>query len=205
MNDKVETKKKKAIYKKWWFWVIIVFILVAVMANGSGNDEPNTATTDGGAAAPKNENTPAAEEQKEAENPPLATLNQEVSAGAFAFTANKVEFTKSVGNEYVNKKTENQYLVVKMTVKNNDNEARMLDDSMFMVKDANGIEYKPDSEAAIYANEESSFFLEEINPNLTKTGYVVFELPEGITGLTLHCDSGLGWSGGESVAIDLGV
>ena len=54
----------------------------------------------------------------------------------------------------------------------------MADSNMFKIKTADGTEYSADPELDMYVNEGGiGFFLEDINPNLSKTGKVVFELP----------------------------
>ena len=60
-------------------------------------------------------------------------------------------------------------------------------------------EYSADTELDLYANEDGmGFFLETINPNIEKTGNIVFELPKQVKNPKLEVSSGFGWAGGQS-------
>lgn len=94
---------------------------------------------------------------------------------------------------------------MKIKVTNNDKEARTVDTNLFKLFDAQGKEYSAMAEADLYVNSDSHFFLEKVNPGMSRSGYIVFEIPKNINGLKLQCSSGLGFSGGQDVLIDLGV
>lgn len=186
-------KIKKPIYKRWWFWVVAVFIIVAV-AGGGDNTDNNSST----AVAPVNE-------QKQ-EQPVTFKVNQEAKVGNLSYVASDIKTATVIGsNPYLQKKTEEQFLLVKIKVTNNDKEARTIDTNLFKLFDTQGKEYSAMGEADLYVNNDSHFFLEQVNPGMSRSGFIVFEIPKGMQGLTLQCSSGLGFSGGENVRIDLGV
>ncbi|WLD94415.1 DUF4352 domain-containing protein [Alkalihalobacillus sp. AL-G] len=93
-------------------------------------------------------------------------------------------------------------MIIDLKVTNNDKEARFIDTEMFRLVTADGTEYSADSEADMYVNEDIGFFLQEVNPKMSKSGKVVFEVPaEG--DFQLQVSSGFGWSGGEYQVINL--
>ncbi|MEV2815880.1 DUF4352 domain-containing protein, partial [Paenibacillus larvae] len=117
-----------------------------------------------------------------------------------------IKENKTIGeNEFLQKKTENQFLIVDVSVKNLDKDSRTVDTSMFKIIDDKGSEYSPLSDGDLYVNSsENKMFLSEINPNIAKKGNVVFEIPADISGLKLQVASGIGFKAGESATIDLG-
>jgi hypothetical protein len=191
---------KKPIYKIWWFWVLIVVGIMMISAISGGEESTNNPSS---SVEPQ-------ETQKEdvSSNTSEQTyqLNEEAVATKLSFIVSEVKKDTKIGtNEYLQKMTENEYVIIKLSVTNNDVEARTIDDSMFKLKDSNGKEYTTMSGADLYVNEDVSFFLTRVNPGLKLTGYIVFETPKDLTGLILECDSGMLFKAGETVKIDLGM
>lgn len=80
--------------------------------------------------------------------------------------------------------TENQYITIKITISNPTNEPIHIDSDNFALFDSNGNKYDPNSDLNIWEN-DNSFSFETINPGLSKSGAVIFEVPTGISELTL--------------------
>jgi hypothetical protein len=99
--------------------------------------------------------------------------------------------------------TTGKFVIVQVTVLNNDKESRMVDGSMFKLVGSDGTEFSAYSEADMYINSDLGFFLEQVNPKMTRTGKIAFEVPADASGLQLEVSSGLGWSGGEYEVINL--
>lgn len=201
-------KVKKPFYKKWWVWLLALFILF-VYAN-SGEDEPSTEQTTKTTSAEsakkeeKAEATEAKAEKKEEkktakkEEKKQFTIGQEVKVGKLSYVVKGVNETKKISNILGDKTTDGKFAIIELTIKNYDKKARMADTSMFKVKTADGTEYSADAELDMYVNDEGiGFFLEDINPNISKTGKVVFELPADAKKYNLEVSSGAGWSGGK--------
>lgn len=194
------SETKKPFWKKWWVWVIGVILLIGI-AGASGGDESTKPTATTPQSAEQNQESAKTEEAK----PTTYKLNQEVKVGNLSYVASEIKKTTSIGNEFLNKKTEEQFVLVKVKVKNNDKEARTVDTNLFKVKDNQGREFAADAEADMYVNSNANFFLEQVNPGTSRSGYVVFEIPKDAKGLTMEVSSGLGWSGGDFAAINLGM
>ncbi|PEM08488.1 DUF4352 domain-containing protein [Bacillus wiedmannii] len=194
--------------KKFLKWFVIIFIGLVVVGSLLPDEEKADKKED---AAPKATETATKEEKpkeekkaepKKEEKKEFA-VGDDVTAGKFTYKVNSTESKKELKNILGNKTTDGQFLVVNLTVTNKDKKARIADGNMFKLKDASGAEYSTAAELDMYVNEDVGFFLKEINPNMNKTGNVVFEVPADAQGLTLEVSSGFGWSGGKSAAIKL--
>lgn len=100
----------------------------------------------------------------------------------------------TVGN-FIQHKAKGMYWLIRVGVENKDKESRTIDASMFQLIGPDGIKYDPDSTANIYANDDTHFFLEKINPGISIEGFVVFDMPQNITDtddFILRVNSGVG-------------
>ncbi|MGN7853533.1 DUF4352 domain-containing protein [Exiguobacterium sp. 22311] len=130
-------------------------------------------------------------------------INDQVKVGKLTYVVNDVKMVDSLSNVLGEKKTSGQFLVIGLTILNGDKEERFVDSNMFKVN-VGDTEYSADTELDLYANEDGmGFFLETINPNIEKTGNIVFELPKQVKNPMLEVSSGFGWAGGQSKEIQL--
>ncbi|MCM3782127.1 DUF4352 domain-containing protein [Neobacillus mesonae] len=203
MSSASEKKTKKPIWKRWWFWVLIVIIVIAAVNSGGEGSKTadSSATTSGSQDSTEAQST--ASNKSEEEPAQAFKVGDQVEAGTFTYTVKSVKEQTKIENILGDKTTEGKFVVVELNVKNNDKEARYADTSMFRIL-ANGNEYEPDSELDMYVNDDGlGFFLESINPGLSKTGFVAFELGGDVNSYDLQVSSGMGWSGGEYQTIKL--
>jgi len=130
-------------------------------------------------------------------------INDRVKVGKLTYVVNDVKIVDTLSNVLGEKKTSGQFLVIGLTILNGDKEERFVDSNMFKVN-VGDTEYSADTELDLYANEDGmGFFLETINPNIEKTGNIVFELPKQVKNPKLEVSSGFGWAGGQSKEIQL--
>ncbi len=130
-------------------------------------------------------------------------VNDQVKVGKLTYVVNDVKMVDTLSNVLGEKKTSGQFLVIGLTILNGDKEERFVDSNMFKVN-VGDTEYSADTELDLYANEDGiGFFLETINPNIEKTGNIVFELPKQVKNPKLEVSSGFGWAGGQSKEIQL--
>jgi hypothetical protein len=169
-------------------------IACTVLVSNAGDDAADT-------TVPTANPTGGATEATAQPPPESAGLNQPVRDGKFEFTVTAVECgIAQVGNEILSEQAQGQFCKVSLTVKNIGNEAQMFLDANQYAFNAEGNKYEADSAAAIYLEEESSSFLENINPGNTVTGVILFDIPKdaSIVKLELH-DSA--FSGGVTVNV----
>lgn len=187
------------------FFIAAVLVIIVVAIATMSNDGPNTS------AAPVTSSQPATAAYAVPTAKPTTTvppetaapLNVETAVGKFAVTMLDTTITNELKSTYTHDKTADQFVVVKLTIKNNDDKARDVSTSMFELLDGNGKSYKA-LEKSVSIEGDEVLFYETINPGLSRTRLVVFETPTGISGLQIRADSGVALAGGKYVKFDLG-
>ncbi len=193
------------------FGVIIVLGVIGSMLDGekeqTQEDSSKAVATTGNVSE---ENTQKPKEKKEEEEPEKKTfiVGDLVNTGKLGYKVLNVESTKEIksDNQFIESaKTDGQFVVIDIEAFNNDKKARMVDSNMFKIKDDQGREFEPtnDSDVMMVVEGAMDFFLQDINPGLSKKGKLVFELPQDAASYSLEVSSGFGWSGGEYEQIKL--
>lgn len=174
-------------------------VLAALSSDDTNNDAgsapataPATDVVDPSGSAPADE--PSA-------TPRAVGINTPVRDGKFEFVVKSVKCGETkIGSEYLNQTAQGQYCLVAMSVKNIGDEAQTFDSSPQKAYNASGQQYDADGTAAIYVNDNSQTFLENINPGNSVTGTIVFDIPKNqkLTKLELHDSM---FSGGVAVTL----
>lgn len=153
----------KKVFKLGCLGIIGLVALIVVVAMFSGGDDSGNTVT---------------ESEKKEEAASVATIGQTLQVGDVAFTVNGKSTAKNVGGEY-GANSQGTFLVLDVTVANKGSEAITVDTSFFKLE-AGGKTYEADGTAGIYANENGGFFLEQVNPDLSATGKVVFDVSDEV-------------------------
>lgn len=138
------------------------------------------------------------------EEPSVASysIGDVVNVGNVAYVINSIETATNVGGEW-GENSQGTFLIVDLSVTNNGNEPLSIDNSFFKLLD-DGKEFEADSYAGIIANDDSSFFHTSINPDLTLTGKVVFDVSDAvIKSSTKKLQVSTGYWGTETELINL--
>ena len=203
-------KVKKPFYKKWWVWLLAVIIIGSIASGG----EEETASTDTDTKAETASTEPAKEEAKadapkeepKKEEKKVFAIGDVVKVGNFEYVIKSASETTKLesGNQFVDDvTTEGKLVVIEYSVKNLDKEARYVDANLFQLK-GNGAEFEPMNKAEVMMIlGDANLFLEEVNPQMSRTGKFVVEVPADMASYNLEVSSGLGWSGGETEQIKL--
>ncbi|WP_394679930.1 DUF4352 domain-containing protein [uncultured Exiguobacterium sp.] len=194
--------------KKGLKWAGIIVIGAVILGN-LGDDEEQAAPekkVEVEQEAVKSEVKPVKPVKAKAAAKPVKKtygVNDQVKVGKLTYVVNDVKMVDTLSNVLGEKKTSGQFLVISLTILNGDKEERFVDSNMFKVN-VGDTEYSADTELDLYANEDGmGFFLETINPNIEKSGNIVFELPKQVQNPNLEVSSGFGWAGGQSKEIQL--
>lgn len=174
----------------------LLMILGALLGNKNNEDsdvEKITTSLEGS----QKENDSAVEKEKK------KGIGEELSIGKVVFKVNSIEETNIVtaGNgvfKYEPSGDGAVFFIVNLTVRNDGNELINTDSSFFKLVSDSGVEYTP---STVITADEKFFLFDGINPGLSKTGSVLFEVPAGLTGLDLKVKTGL-W-GSKSGVIKL--
>jgi hypothetical protein len=167
-----------------------VFFLGVAACTGAGVEE----------SAPTS--APAKVEQKQEVKKPAKVygIGDSLQVGDVVFKVNEIKSTQYVGNEFLNKKTDQQFLMVNISVTNKGKETIQTDMDFFKLK-GSGSTFEADSDATIYSNDGSEFIYEDVNPGITTSGWVVFEVPADQKNFKMDVQTGL--FGTEKGAIEL--
>ncbi|EMK2594049.1 DUF4352 domain-containing protein [Bacillus cereus] len=187
---------KKPFYKKWWFWVIVV-VIVAAAAGGSEDDKKTNSTTDNPKQEAKatSDNSKQEKEKDNNKSEQPKELSKEGESSNVKITVGGTETLESVGNEYSNQPAQGIFKVVEISITNNQKDAITINGNNFKLVDNQDREFKYSTQAQItydITNEHNSnFFLKQLNPGLTQTGKIVFDVPKEAQGLVLKARGGM--------------
>jgi hypothetical protein len=161
---------------------ILVLILIGIISS-SGNKSSNTSINNRGTA----QNGTKKEEV-------MAKLNDTVTDKDLVFTATAVSTAKLLGNSYTKKDAQGTFYVVTLNVKNTGKETATIDSSMIKITDSQGRKFDRSIEgqtAKGMAQGKVDMFLQQVQPGLSVTGDIVFDLPDDATDLKLLVKGGL--------------
>lgn len=178
--------------------IILVFVIGSAIG---GNDDkaPQTAPTasaDGSAEVPAAqegapEQAPDQEEQPEEvapSEPEGFRIGDVANVGDMTYKVLAVDTASEVGPSFSVTKAKGTFVVVQLEVTNNANDAAMVDSSFFKLKSGEK-SFEADSMASLWANtaedgSNGSFILENLNPDLTMSGIVVFDVSDSVAAAT---------------------
>jgi len=143
--------------------IFILFILFVVFFPSSPDSN-----------VPESTPVPVQEDSKpEMAKETIHKIGDEVTVGYMSYKVTGIEWKHSVGPESFGAKADARYLLVKITVKNNDTKARQVED--LKIYDENGSEYESSSDS-IYLGDKN-FFLQSLNPSVKKSGILLYDVP----------------------------
>jgi hypothetical protein len=128
-----------------------------------------------------------------------ARIGDELNIEHFTYRVNKMYYKKTIGNEFTKKTADGVFLIINLSLKNNDNEAHTIDNSLFKLTDQSGTQYESsnDGSIALQMSGQETLFLKQCNPKIQKQGLLIFEVPsEGQ--YDIHLTGGF-WTGKTGV------
>ena len=192
---KERTRKRSATV--YGLSIIVLAILAAATTDKKANSQSNsTKTTSASSSADSSSaNTSSSDEKK----PQYNKIGDQIEVGNFSYVVNDVRFTKTVGGEYDQKTADGYFIIVNVTFRNNDKEEHTLDNSFFKLTDDAGTEFSSstDGESALEMSGKQTLFLKQCNPQITKSGLLIFEVPKKDI-YDLHLSGGF-WDGHEAI------
>lgn len=128
-------------------------------------------------------------------------IGDEIKADDLVLKVTGVETSKSIGNDFSSVEAQNSFLIVSVEVRNEGNEAADISSSFFTLS-ASGKTYESTSDAILY--QDDPIVYEEINPDASLKGTVVFDVKETLAkekDLKLVFETA--YFGGETIEIQL--
>lgn len=156
----------------------LVILMVVISALGGGSDDPAPAG-DGSAAkgaSAKNSAKAGCGTTATDDCTPRVGQGQAVTVDALTWRVQGVRTAATLGDPGAfGEKADGRFVVVKLSVTSNHDEAVTLSDSMVKLE-VEGTTYDSDTSALIGSG-ETPFFLDDLGPDITKRGTVVFDVP----------------------------
>lgn len=151
--------------------VLIVILALGIIGGIAGSNGDEDSGKDPEASDQGKDDT-----KKEEEKDPTYKIGDTINVGDVAYLVSDTEVVDSIGTDLLNKKAQNKFLVVTITVKNNGDKALVVADDFFHLKIGDK-EYKADSGAGMY-QADSTILLKEINPDASLSGKIVFDVAQ---------------------------
>ena len=168
--------QKKPFYKRVWFIVLVGLFVIGGLQSVLGGGSNSSTSSSQDTSTTTQTTTEASASSSEKSEEVTYSIGQEVPVGDVVYIVNSKEVNTNVGGEF-GKTANGIFLVLNVTVKNNGKEAITVTDDFFTLLKGD-VEYKSDSTAGIYANQDANFCLTEVNPENSVTGNVVFDITE---------------------------
>lgn len=184
--------------KKKWPWIVgaivVLFVIIGLTTGGEDKKEdaapaaPTAQAADGASAAP-------------APKKSVPGIGAEVRDGKFGFVVTSIETgVATVGdNPYLQKQAQGQFILVHLDVTNTSDKPQSYFASNQKLIDAKGREFAPDAMAAINFEADTAIG-GEINPGLSKSMTIVFDIPADATPAELEVHDSA-FSGGGTIAL----
>lgn len=180
MNFELSTGIKIAV-------IIIGFVVVGMTMNT--NTTPTK--TDNSQVATNNQvNTPVETQKetqiKEPETPKetIYSMNQDIGVDYITYKVTKAETFTEMGTSMFKKETDGKFVKVYLKLTNNAQETKQIFSPRFKIEDSKGRKYDRLSDDMMYIADYLEFG-KQIQPGLTTSGAIVFELPTDSTDMKL--------------------
>ncbi|MGJ9414140.1 DUF4352 domain-containing protein [Aeromicrobium sp. CF4.19] len=196
----IDTKAKRPWYKKKRIIIPVVLVVLAVGGAAMGG----SGDTSGGSAGGGSEGGGSEEETVGAKDAPIA-IGETVELEGTSYTVESAEATKTVGSEFFEETAGGTYVVVELTIQNLKDDTRTFSDTAATLVGGNDKSYSTDSDGTFAAigDDGEPLIFEDMQPDVAKTGLLVYDLPEDAAAGSLLEVSDL-FGGGEAY-IDLAL
>lgn len=166
--------------KRWWLLGIIVLIVIIMVASNSGSSGPKVVDQGSQSGQSKSSATGSSgtAELGTKDNP--AKVGQTVELAGTQYTVKKAKTAAKIGDPSLfGARANGKFVVVTLTIENMKNETKtfMQDATKFIAP--TGASYSPDTDGttAAMGNNRQPLFLEDMQPQLPKSGVIVYDVP----------------------------
>lgn len=187
--QKAYAKATRPWYKKKRFIAPIAFVAIVGIGSsmGGGNDSSTNASTTsigstdaGSDKAPADSRKPAQADKAELgsrSNP--VRIGQTISLEGTKYTVKQAHASTAVGGQFMRERADGVFVVVTLTIENTKDETKTFSDAAakFVTKDGNSYSTDSDGTVAVMGNNEEPLWLADMQPDLPKTGKLVFDVP----------------------------
>jgi len=161
--------------KKRWIGAIIILViivLVSLSSGGDGGDDPKKVDSSGNAVDTKGDKTGT-------KSNPVA-IGETIELQGTRYTVKSAKTAPTVGGEFFEEKAGGVYVIVELTIENTKDETKTFLDEAAKLVGGNGKKYSTDSDGTIAAisDDGETLIFEDMQPDVPKTGVLVFDVPK---------------------------
>lgn len=161
-------KAQRPWYKKKRFIIPLVFIaLVVVVAALSDTEQNGAKKVSGGGQTTSGSDS--------GDGPLTVRIGETIELEGTQYTVKRVRTAARVGDEYVNEQADGKFVLITLTIENKKDSSKTFLDEAAKLIGGNGKEYSTDTDAQIHL--EKPLMFEEMDPDVPKTGELVFDVP----------------------------
>ena len=208
-NPKAEVKAAKAYAKATRPWykkkrfilpiaLVVIIVIIQSMSGGGGSEKVTASDT-------------ASDTPSKSDGDKVGSKSNPIKVGATVklegtqYTVKSAKTASSVGSEFFSEKANGIYVVVELTIENKKDETKTFLDDAAKFLTTNGKSYSTDSNGtvAVMGDNGDPLMLADMQPDVPKTGMLVYDVPKdkAVGGLLEVSDL---FGGGEAY-IDLGL
>ena len=181
--------------KRWIGLIVIAVIVVIAVATSGGDSDADPEKVSGG------DSSKAADTNKAGTKSNPIKVGETVKLEGTQYTVKSAKTSAEVGSEYFKETAGGIYVIVEMTIENKKDETKTFSESAAKFVGGNGKTYSTDDDGSIAADEP--LILEDMQPDVPKTGLLVYDVPKNATSGGVLKVSDL--FGGGDAFIDLGL
>lgn len=155
--------------KKRWIAAIVIGVIIVAAALGSGGNEGATRSGSSGGG----------DADKVTQADPVK-VGEPVELEGTRYTVESVKTSKTVGDEFFSEEAGGVYVIVRLTIENTKDETKTFSDSAAKFVGSNDKKYSTDNDGTFAAigDGNDTLIFEDMQPDVPKTGLLVFDVPE---------------------------
>lgn len=184
-------RENKPIYEKPWFIIVVCFLVIVflntaiqyVRNNPNNSSRYSNLIKQTNSQQPSLINSPSTIEQKDTITYQRTVgINELLTVGDFSYVVHDVEVVDTISESYYEHRATGTYMVVYMFVINNSNGGTTIQGSYFKIKyGEKTYEFDLNATLGVVRNKNlNSLAYEGLNPDMTLTGYIVFDVTEEV-------------------------
>lgn len=184
-NPKADAKAAKAYAKasrpwfkkkRWWAAGIVLIIIIAAAAGSGGSSDDGPEKVGDGSSS---SNDSGKDDKKAGSESNPIKVGETVKLKGTQYTVKSAKVAPEVGGEFFKEKANGIYVIVELTIENKKDETKTFLSNAATFIGGNNKKYDTDSDGSIAADEP--LILEDMQPDVPKTGTLVYDVPKDAT------------------------
>ncbi len=161
--------------KKRWIGAIIIVIIIVLRAWAA----EVAATTRRRSTRPATPSTPRKDDKVGTKSNPVA-IGETIELQGTRYTVKSAKTAPTVGGEFLEEKAGGVYVIVELTIENTKDETKTFLDEAAKLIGGNGKKYSTDSDGTFAAigDDGETLIFEDMQPDVPKTGVLVYDVPK---------------------------